>query len=123
METWKFQNKFDEQTNQFDHSYLLSVLDDDSGTIIDPLAIAETFNNYFTDTGPNLARHFPDPTCDPMSFLKQTMHNFKLKYISPECIANTIHKSPSKKAACVNKIPCSVLKSAADITWFGENNL
>ena len=49
--------------------------------IQDPLVIAEEFNNYFVNIGPNLAQNIPDADLDFKHFLK--MRNPQSMFLDP----------------------------------------
>ena len=93
----------------------VNAVKDVSGIKTDHAAIAENVNSNFTDIGPRLAEQIPVSEVDAMSFLTQTRQNFNFKFIIVKCVADTIRKIPSSKAAGIDKIPCKIFKSVVNI--------
>ena len=77
--------------------------------------MAEAFNHYFTNIGPNLASEIPPTNIKPECYLKPTDKTFTLKAPNVSTVCKLLSQINEKKAAGLDKIPCRLLKLAADI--------
>ena len=83
----------------------------DSNEITDSKAIANAFNDFFTNIGHNLAQSIPDTAKPVMSFMPvQQSNSFFLNATSPKEIENEINMLKSSKSTGPNSIPISILK-------------
>ena len=88
-----------------------------NGKIVDePLDIANNFNNFFVNVGPETEKNVPRvPNQSPNQFLKnRNQFDFIVAHISEEDIINIIVAMP-KKSIGPHSIPIQFLKIVADI--------
>ena len=76
---------------------------------------AEQFNLYFSNIGMDLATELPPGDVEPGCYLKPSTQAFSLKIPTVGEIRNLLRKLNVRKAAGLDKIPCKLLKVAADI--------
>ena len=84
-------------------------------TISDPSAIAEVFNNYFSNVASNLDHNIPHPNIFPFNFLGAPVKN--LFFCTPsdrEEIVNLIRRQKNKSTDIMN-IPVFIYKILAPI--------
>ena len=74
--------------------------------------MAEAFNKHFTDIAHNLAREIPATDIEPEYHIKPTDKTF-----SPgvDTVYKLLTKMNDKKATGLDRIPCKLLKMAANI--------
>ena len=77
--------------------------------------IAEQFNLYFSNIGMNLATEIPPGVVEPECYLKPSTQTVSLKIPTVGEVRNLLRKLNVRKAAGLDKIPCKLLKVAADI--------
>jgi hypothetical protein len=88
----------------------------DSNEITDSKAIANAFNDFFTNIGHNLAQSIPDTAKPVMSFMPvQQSNSFFLNATSPKEIENEINMLKLSKSTGPNSIPISILKLLATV--------
>ena len=80
-----------------------------------PLDIAETINDHFTNVAQVLAQDIPVVDVNPESYLKPTDHSFSLQIPSVDIVSNVLSKIDEKKATGLDMIPSKLLKMAANI--------
>ena len=79
---------------------------------VEPLEIAQAFNEFYTNIAPNLDQSLPPSTTNPLSFLRgDYLHSMAIPIIIPQDVINVINSLKSKKCN-VHEIPVSVLKSS-----------
>ena len=77
--------------------------------------IAEQFNLYFSNIGMDLATEIPPGDVEPEWYLKPSTQTFSLKIPTVGEVRNLLRKLNGRTAAGLDKIPCKLLKVAADI--------
>ena len=95
----------------------------DNNNITDSKLIAESFNEYFVNTGPKLAseaseeslaqhatNYNPSPTIDPITDSTFYFHQIHIDYI-----AQALMRLKPNKCTGLDKIPAKVLRLSADI--------
>jgi len=85
----------------------------DGKEISDKREIAETFNEYFSTIGSNLAKQVP-PTIYKQ-YIKCTKHRFSLLPVSSALVQDLISSLDTKKSIGVDNIPAQILKDTCDI--------
>ena len=80
-----------------------------------PIDIAETINDHFTNVAQLLARDIPVVDANPESYLEPTDHSFSLQIPSVDIVCNILSKIDEKKATGLDMIPSKLLKMAANI--------
>ena len=77
--------------------------------------IAEVFNTHFTNIGERLASEIPKVDKEPESFINPTDKTFSFKKIQEKEVFELINKLDKTKATGLDKIPCKILKLAANV--------
>ena len=80
-----------------------------------PMDIAETINDHFTNIAQVLAQDIPVVYVNPESYLEPTDHSFSLQIQSVDIVSNVLSKTDEKKATGLDMIPSKFLKMAANI--------
>ena len=75
----------------------VSELNFNSQEITEPVSIAESFNNYFSSVGDNLAATIPTPDHDPGFYFKATDKVFSLQIPTFETVFKLLSKIDEKK--------------------------
>ena len=77
--------------------------------------IAEVFNTHFTNIGERLASEIPKVDKEPESFINPTDKTFSFRKIQEKEVFELINKLDKTKATGLDKIPCKILKLAANV--------
>ena len=87
---------------------------EDNSILRDPKIIADRFNSYFVNVGPNLAKNIPNADCDVSSYLKG-VHNdsFFVSPVTENELLNFILKEKENKASGYDEISIKVVKYVA----------
>ena len=80
-----------------------------------PVDIAETINNHFTNVAQVLVQDIPVVYVNPESYLEPTDHSFSLQIPSVDIVSNVLSKIDEKKATGLDMILSKYLKMAANI--------
>ena len=88
--------------------------------VSDPKLIAETFNDYFINIGPNLAAEINDESYDEESQLDDSASlssdtQFYFSQINVSSVTLTLQNLKANKATGLDKIPAKILKLSSDI--------
>ena len=97
-------------------NFSISQLSINGKTIDDPIAIANGFNNFFVNVGPETEKTIPKvPNMSPNKFLKnRNQFNLIIAHISEQEILDIITALPNKGTGPAS-IPLRLLKIAADL--------
>jgi hypothetical protein len=85
------------------------------GTINTPIEIAETFNSHFASVGENLASDIPPSTVEPDVYVVPAETTFSMKFLTVYAVYKKLKAINERKATGLNKIPCKLLRIAAEI--------
>ena len=77
--------------------------------------LAEIFNKHFIEIGPKLASEIPISNIKPESYLTPTVKSFTLQSPNVDMVCKLLRGINEKKATGLDKIPCKLLKLAADV--------
>ena len=85
-------------------------------TLNDPQDIAEGFNEYFSNIGPDLASKIDTSSCNFKAYVKKATSEFAA--FQPTTVNDIIHLLcglyiSTNKAAGIDKISCKIIKIAA----------
>ena len=70
-----------------------------------PTEIAEGFNDFFANIGPNLAKEIPNPKTGYLNYLSDPcQENFLFANILPSTIESALQKLKGKNGAGIDKI-------------------
>ena len=84
-------------------------------TLTNSADIANTFNNYFTTIGDNLANKIPCSDVNHTTYISPVNSAFSFAEISLESVLKTLKSINPNKATDPDNIPNKVLKMAAEI--------
>ena len=83
-------------------------------TLNNPKDIAEGFNSYFSNIGPDLASQIPTPNCNFYTYVKKATSEFAaFKPTDVNNVYQLLRGLSSNKATGIDKISCKILKIAA----------
>jgi hypothetical protein len=109
---WKHINQL---VNKNSRSTNISVLQIDEQVITENETIADLFNEYFTDIGPNLSNQITETNTDFKRYMKfKTQHKFNFKNININEVLNALEKLKTSKSTGHDNIPAKLLKDASD---------
>ena len=77
--------------------------------------MSHAFNSHFISIGEKLAAKIPSSSLQPESFINRTNKTFTLKEPSVNKTIKLLSKINERKATGLDKIPCKLLKMAANI--------
>ena len=102
--TWSLINSLTGKNNKSSNINEIIV---NNNTISDPIAIAESFSDYFVNIGPKLASEA----------VENFMTNSSLRFleINIENVSMTLRNLKAKKSSGLDKIPAKILKLASNI--------
>ena len=86
----------------------------EGNTLNNPKDIAEGFNNYFSNIGPDLASQIPTPNCNFYTYVNKATSEFNA--FQPTDVNNVyqlLSGLSGNKATGIDKISCKILKIAA----------
>ncbi|CAB4035040.1 Hypothetical predicted protein, partial [Paramuricea clavata] len=109
---WKHINQL---VNKNSRSTNISVLHIDEQVITENETIADLFNEYFTDIGPNLSNQITETNTDFKRYMKfKTQHKFNFENININEVLNALEKLKTSKSTGHDNIPAKLLKDASD---------
>ncbi len=87
--------------------------------VLDDKQIANTFNEYFVQTGPKLAAEVGDPTSQPTNGLDNDTSYFGQRFVFAQIsqinVATSLRQLEVSKATGMDNMPAKILKMSADI--------
>ena len=87
--------------------------------LFNPVKIAENFNFFFTNIGPNIAKRIPKGRKSPMTYLNDKIwKSFFFYPTTPDEIIKIIEYFSNNKSAGLNSLPTPILKNSADVSSF-----
>ena len=87
--------------------------------LFNPVKIAENFNFFFTNIGPNIAKRIPKGRKSPMTYLNdKILKSFFFYSTTPDEIIKIIKSFSNNKSAGPNSLPTPILKNCADVLSF-----
>ena len=110
--TWKLTNKLNSQQHK---SANIAEMKIGNQSVSSSEDIAEILNSHFTSVGQALANEIPSTDVKPEIYLQQTPKTFTFQAVTVDNVRDLLLKTNSKKATGLDKIPCKVLKLAANI--------
>ena len=112
-ETWKLGNELSSRKSS--KSSNISEIQAGNQSINFSADMAEAFNKHFTDIGHNFAREIPATDIEPEYYIKPTDKTFSLQTPIVDTVYKLLTKMNDKKATGLDRIPCKLLKMAANI--------
>ena len=87
----------------------------DEQVVTENETIADLFNEYVTDIGPNLSNQITETNTDFKRYMKyKTQHQFNFKNININEVLNALEKLKTSKSTGHDNIPAKLLKDASD---------
>ena len=87
--------------------------------LCNPVKIAENFNFFFTNIGPNIAKRIPKGRKSPMTYLNDKIWKSLFFYpTTPDEIIKIIKYFSNNKSPGLNSLPTPILKNSADVLSF-----
>ncbi len=80
-----------------------------------PKDIAETFNSHFASVGEKLAFDIPPSAVKPEVYVEPAQTTFSMRSPTVNAVFKKLKAINERKAACLDKIPCKLLKIAAEV--------
>ena len=91
---WK---KVNELTNRNVKSTNINEISDEGNIVTEPREIANIFNNFFTDIGPNLAKDLPEHNKIPESYVKPLNSIFQFQLVTETDVSKLLHTIKTTK--------------------------
>ena len=111
--TWKVINELTSRNSGKSASIL--EIKADHRIVSNPMDIAETINEHFSNVAQVLANDIPLVDVNPESYLERTDCSFSLQTPSVSIVLSFLKKIDEKKATVLDGIPSKLLKMAASI--------
>ena len=111
--TWRLINELTSRKTSVNSN--MKAIKQEGVTLTNSADIANTFNNYFTTIGDNLAKNIPCSDVNPISYTSPVNSAFSFAEISLESVLKTLKSVNPNKATGPDNIPNKVLKMAAEI--------
>ena len=105
--SWKIIN---ELSNRQFKTTTINNLQVDGNNITGDKNIAETFNQYFSNIGPNLANNIPSSGFDPLIYMIPTTNVFHFRTITQEDLKSALNLMKTSKSDGHDKISAKLLK-------------
>ena len=84
--------------------------------ITDPISIANKFNDYFANVGPNLAKQIPESSSSFVSFLSRTHYeSFFIDLVTEEEVEQKLRSLTPSKSSGVDEISPRVARQIAPL--------
>jgi len=111
-ETWKCINSLTDRNKKKESTVELVI---NNEIITDPTSIADSFNTYFANVGPNLDRNIPETRTPPTSYMGPA--NVQSFFVGPATAADVeiVLKSLRNVGGGLHSIPVFIMKHCADI--------
>ena len=94
----------------------VSAIISDDNTIMDPVEIAQNFNNFFTSIGTNPQTKIPPTKKNFTDYLKKSnSENFTIAPTTSDEISDLIHNLKSSKSVGLHRIPTKIIKASKEI--------
>ena len=111
--TWRLINELTSRKTSVNSN--VKAIKQEGVTLTNSADIANTFNNYFTTIGGNLANKIPCSDVNPISYISPVNSAFSFAEISLESVLETLKSINPNKATGPDNIPNKILKMAAEI--------
>ena len=111
-EMWR---KISDLTNKKTKTTDVSEIAEGGVTLTDPTEVANSFNKFFSEIGPNLADKLPNPDYPPESYVKSINADFHFRTITESEVLKLLTTLKTSKATGHDRFPAKLLKDSADI--------
>ena len=112
--TWNVINELTSRNSAGESTDILDIKVDNK-IASNPMDIAETINDHFTNVAQVLAQDISVVNVNPESYLQPTDHSLSLQIPSVDIVSNLLSKIDEKKVTGIDMIPSKLLKMAASI--------
>ena len=115
-QAWKTVNKILNRIQECGSE--ISCINSQSGQITCSNELAESFNNYFTKIGPNIASTIENSDANFMDYLTETTKTenvFKLQVISATSVVGLLRSLNPCKSTGIDEIPAKIFRIAAPV--------
>ena len=109
---WKTINEILNQVPERKSLCINQILDKKGVIHTDPTAISNTFNNYFAEVGPSMAKNISFAKSKYINNITSTPYSFYFSPITEEILYH-IRNLSSKKCTSINNIPIKFIKIAS----------
>ena len=94
----------------------ISQINHNNTNLTHPTTIANTFNNFFVNVGPNCEKKIPKSHKNPISFMgERNLNNFQLNLTTPDEINKIISNLDCNKSSGPSIIPTKLLKMTSHL--------
>ena len=111
-EMWR---KISDLTNKRAKTTNISEVAEEGVILTDPTEIANSFNKFFSEIGPNLSDKLPNSNYAPESYVKSINDDFHFRTITESEVLKLLSTLKTSKATGHDKISPKLLKDSADI--------
>ena len=92
------------------HDCKINSIKTDLGGTNSPEVMSETFNQYFTEIGPNLAEKLPNSSKTHSDFIGHVDSSFQLEPVTLPKVLKLLKNISADKTTGLDKIPCRLVK-------------
>ncbi len=111
-QAWKTVNKI---LNRKQESREINCLETQRGQISHPAELAECFNNYFTDIGPDIAKNIDSGDRNFKDYITTTSSSFNFQTVSESNVYRLLLSLNPRKSTGTDKIPAKIIRIAAPV--------
>ncbi len=111
-QAWKTVNKI---LNRKQESREINCLETQRGQISHPAELAECFNNYFTDIGPDIAKNIDSGDRNFKDYITTTSSSFNFQTVSESNVYRLLLSLNPRKSTGIDKIPAKIIRIAAPV--------
>ena len=111
-QAWKTVNKI---LNRKQESREINCLETQRGQISHPTELAECFNNYFTNIGPDIAKNIDNGDRNFKDYITTTTSSFNFQTVSESNVYRLLLSLNPRKSTGIDKIPAKIIRIAAPV--------
>ena len=111
----EMRRKISDVTNKRAKTTNISEIAEEGVILTDPTEIANSFNNFFSEIGPNLSDKLPNSNYAPESYVKSINDDFHFRTITESEVLKLLSTLKTSKTTGHDKISPKLLKDSADI--------
>ncbi|CAB4029658.1 RNA-directed DNA polymerase from transposon BS, partial [Paramuricea clavata] len=86
-----------------------------NGEITDPNELAESFNDYFTNIGPDIAKTIDKDDRNFTDYITRVTSNFKFQAVSESKVHRLLLSLNPGKSTGIDKIPAKIIRIASPV--------
>ena len=111
-QAWKTVNKI---LNRKQEGREINCLETQRGQISHPKELAECFNNYFTNIGPDIAKNIENGDRNFKDYITITTSSFNFQTVSESNVYRLLLSLNPRKSTGIDKIPAKIIRIAAPV--------